>query len=183
MSAPSTADRAVAAGSGGIVADVGCGPGHVAAHLAERGARVVGFDLSPAMCAIARGSVPAVAADMTALPVGTSTLSGLVCLYAVIHLDRDQRRAAYAEFARALAPGAQALIAFHTSEAGVAPGTAVDFTEWWDQPVELTFRYLDPDEEVALLAAAGLSLVARLDREPYPEVEHASRRSYLTVAG
>ena len=93
---------------------------------------------------------------MTALPVRTGALSGLVCFYAVIHLDRAQRRAAYAEFARVLAPGAQALIAFHTSEVDVAPGTAVEFTEWWDQPVELTFRYLDPDEEIALMAAAGL---------------------------
>lgn len=176
-------DLVAAAASGGIVADVGCGPGRVAHYLADRGARVVGFDLSPAMCAIARGSVPAAAADMTALPVGTSTLSGLVCLYAVIHLDQAQRRAAYAEFARALAPEAQALIAFHTSDVDVAPGTAVELIEWWDQPVQLTFRYLDPDDEVRLLTAAGLSLVARLDREPYPGAEHASRRSYLTVRG
>ena len=36
-------DRAAAAGSGGIVADVGCGPGQVGAYLAGRGARVVGI--------------------------------------------------------------------------------------------------------------------------------------------
>ena len=41
---------------GGPVADVGCGPGHVAAYLAGRGARTVGLDLSPGMCAVARGA-------------------------------------------------------------------------------------------------------------------------------
>ena len=40
---------------GGPVADVGCGPGHVAAYLAGRGARTVGLDLSPGMCAVATG--------------------------------------------------------------------------------------------------------------------------------
>ena len=33
-------------GSGGAIADVGCGPGHVTAWLAARGARAVGTDLS-----------------------------------------------------------------------------------------------------------------------------------------
>jgi SAM-dependent methyltransferase len=175
-------DQAAAAGFGGIIADVGCGPGQVSSYLVNRGARVVALDLSPAMCAIARGSAPALVADMTALPLRAGALSGLVCLYAVIHLDAARRSAAYAEFARVLAPGAQALIAFHTSEAGVVPGAAVELTEWWDEPVELTFHYLDPDGEVALMAAAGLELVARLDRPPYAGVEHESRRSYLTVA-
>lgn len=175
-------DRAAAAGSGGLMSDVGCGPGQVSAYLAGRGARVVGMDLSPAMCAIARSSVPAVVADMTALPLRTGALSGLVCFYAVIHLDRSQRRAAYAQFARVLAPGAQGLIAFHTSAVDIAPGAAVEFTEWWDQRVQLTFRYLDPDDEITLMTAAGLELVARLDRAPYAGVEHESRRSYLTVA-
>ena len=34
---------------GGPVADVGCGPGHVAAYLAGRGARTIGLDRSPGM--------------------------------------------------------------------------------------------------------------------------------------
>jgi hypothetical protein len=45
--------------------------------------------------------------------------------------------------------------------------------------MDLTFRYLDPEVETRVLAQAGLELVARLDRDPYPAGEHASQRSYL----
>jgi len=64
----------------------------VAAYLAGRGARTVGLDLSPGMCTVAvAAGVPAAAADMTALPLRAGSLAGLVCLYAVIHLDARHR--------------------------------------------------------------------------------------------
>jgi SAM-dependent methyltransferase len=167
---------------GGPVADVGCGPGHVAAYLADRGARTVGLDLSPGMCAVARAAgVPAAAADMTALPLRAGSLAGLVCLYAVIHLDASSRTAAYREFARVLQDGGRALVAFHTSDPEHPTGAAQHVDEWWGQPVDLTFRYLDADEEVTALRSAGLTLVARLDRSPHDGVEHPSRRTYLVV--
>ena len=167
---------------GGPVADVGCGPGHVAAYLAGRGARTVGLDLSPGMCAVARAAgVPAAAADMTALPLRAGSLAGLVCLYAVIHLDASARAVAYREFARVLQDGGRALIAFHTSDPEHPTGSEQHVDEWWGRPVDLTFRYLDPDEEVAALSSAGLALVARLDRSPHDGLEHPSHRSYLVV--
>jgi SAM-dependent methyltransferase len=39
---------------GGPVADLGCGPGHVTAHLQELGISAFGVDLSPAMIDVAR---------------------------------------------------------------------------------------------------------------------------------
>jgi len=41
------------------VADVGCGPGHVTAHLHELGVDAFGIDLSPEMVAVARREHPA----------------------------------------------------------------------------------------------------------------------------
>ncbi|WP_433713851.1 class I SAM-dependent methyltransferase [Nocardia sp. CA-084685] len=167
----------------GVVADIGCGPGHITAYLAGRGARVIGMDLSPAMCGVARqaNSVAVGAGDMTALPVRAESLTGLVCLYAVIHLDERQRAAAYAEFARVLRPGGHALIAFHTSDADIPVGGTKTLTDWWGHQVDLTFHYLDPAKESEALARTGLVLEARLDREPHPDTEHPSRRSYLIV--
>ena len=169
--------------AGAPVLDAGCGPGHTTAYLAARGVVAVGLDLSPAMCRAAQDatSSPFAAADMTALPIRSRTLAGVLCLYAVIHLDAAERAAAYAEFARVLRSGGHALIAFHTSDDDVHTGESKTMTDWWGHPVDLTFRFLDPAAETATLARAGLELVARLDRAPYPGVEHASQRSYLLV--
>lgn len=166
-----------------VVADVGCGPGHVGAYLAAHGVRVVGLDLSPEMCAIASRTtpLPACAADMTALPVTAGALSGLVCMYAVIHLDTAGRAAAYREFARVLADGGHALIAFHTSDTENQTGESKPVTDWWGHDVDLTFHFLDAAEEVSALRAAGLELIARLDRGPHAGTEHQSQRSYLVV--
>lgn len=165
----------------GPVLDVGGGPGHVAAYLAQRGVAVVGTDLSPGMCALARqAGLPSVAADMTALPFGSDVAGGIVCLYAVIHLDAARRAAAYASFRRVLRPGGIGLIAFHTRDADIRTGGEKTLSSWWDEPVALTFRFLDPSAESQALVAAGFELVARLDRTP-GSGEHASERSYLLV--
>ena len=42
----------------GPVADVGCGPGHVTAHLNKLGVDAFGIDLSPAMLDLARRDHP-----------------------------------------------------------------------------------------------------------------------------
>ena len=44
----------VAARNAGPVADIGCGPGHVTAHLHALGLATFGIDLSPEMIALAR---------------------------------------------------------------------------------------------------------------------------------
>jgi SAM-dependent methyltransferase len=163
----------------GPLADLGCGPGQIGAYLAGGGRAVVGSDLSPVMCQQAQ--LPSFAGDMTALPIRSGSLAGLTCFYAVIHLDPVQREAAYGEFARVLVPGGLALISFHTSDADVASGQARHFDEWWGTEVDLTFHFLDPDEEVGLLLTAGFELAARLDRAPHDEAEHPSNRSYLLL--
>jgi trans-aconitate methyltransferase len=48
----------VHASGGGPVADLGCGPGHVTAHLDGLGLSVFGVDLSPGMVEVARRTYP-----------------------------------------------------------------------------------------------------------------------------
>jgi trans-aconitate methyltransferase len=47
-------DRVAAHADAGPVVEVGCGPGHVTAYLAEAGVDAIGIDLSPGMVAEAR---------------------------------------------------------------------------------------------------------------------------------
>ncbi len=165
----------------GPMLDIGGGPGHVADYLAHQGATVASSDLSPQMCQYARRrGINSIVSDMTSLPFGTDSAAGIICLYAVIHLDAVGRAAAYASFRRVLRAGGLLLVAFHTSDADHQTGAAAEVSSWWGRPVALTFRYLDPGSESDALYAAGFEVVARIDRAA-GQGEHASERTYLLM--
>ena len=169
-------------GTDGTVADVGCGPGHVSDHLASLGLKVLGVDASPGMITVARRlySRPRFeVGTFAALPAEDGAWAGAVVPYSIIHLDRDGRRAAAVELARAIRPGGWLLVAFHIADADNPVGSVAHLTEWWGAEVDLDFHFLDPAWVSADLAAAGFRLMSRTDREPWPAVEHQSRRSYL----
>ena len=165
-----------------VIADLGCGPGHVAAYLSSLGASALGVDISPGMIDICREQHPDLqfrVGSFLALPLIDGELAGAVAFYSILHLRPVDRPPAYAEIARAVRPGGWLLVGFHVSLAGQEPGGIMHVEEWWGEKVDLDFFYLDPVEVTQGLAAAGFDLVARTDREPFPGVELASRRSYL----
>lgn len=164
------------------VADVGCGPGHLSAYLASRGADVLGVDLSEKMIEVARRRNPTLrfqVGSMTALPVPDASWAGAVCAYSIIHVPADRRPTAYAELARAIVPGGWLLTSFHISDLDRRTGETAHFAEWWGFDVDLDFHYLDPDEVADGLVGAGFEMRARMLREPSPDIEHPSRRAYL----
>src|SRR5262249_43688090 len=149
----------------GVIADVGCGPGHVAGHLAALGAQVVGVDLSPTMIDIAQRRHPAIAfhvGSMLELPAADGTWAGAVLLYSIIHLAPEERARAYRERAGVVRPGGPVLLAFHVPDAEHAAGAVNQVREFLGRPVELTHYYLAPDDVAGGLAAAGFVEVARL---------------------
>jgi len=161
---------------GGLVVDVGCGPGHVARYLAGSGATVEGIDLSPAMVAEALASNPDLefrAGDMFALPYERGALAGVVSFYAIVHLRTDELLAPFRELHRVLAPGGLALVAFH---AGVE---IVHVDELFGCATSLDFVFHPAEAVVSALVDAGFAIEARLDRAPYPGVEYPSQRTYL----
>jgi SAM-dependent methyltransferase/ribosomal protein S18 acetylase RimI-like enzyme len=160
----------------GLVADLGCGPGHVARYLHEQGVRMLGVDLSPRMIDWARTRSPEIefrVGDMRALDLPDGALAGIVAFYSLIHIAEKEMGPTLRELRRVLTPGGLLLVAFHIGE------ETVHRDELWGHAVSLDFRFLMPSPIVAHLVESGFLVMERVDREPYPEVEHRSRRCYL----
>lgn len=175
---------ALTAPLGKPLADLGCGPGHVARYLAERGAQVLGIDVSAQMIEAARRRFPGLplrVGSMTALADGDGAWSGAALLYSIIHLTAAERARAFAELARVVCAGGHALLGFHVAAAAQPAGSALHLQRWFDTDVDLTTYFLDPDEILAGLERAGFRLQARLDRQPLSAHEYPSQRTYLLV--
>jgi SAM-dependent methyltransferase len=160
----------------GPVCDVGCGPGHVARYLHDRGVRVTGADLSPVMVEAARKLNPEiefVQADMRTLPIADEALGGLIAFYSIIHIPRPELRAVLIEMKRTLRSGGLLFLAFHIGD------SVLHLDEWWGQRVSVDFIFFRTEELVDLLREVGLRVVEVIERDPYPGVEHPSRRAYL----
>jgi SAM-dependent methyltransferase len=103
----------------GPVADLGCGPGRVTAHLHSLGLTAFGVDLSPAMVAVARRAHPGLRFDegsMTALDLTDGVLGGIVAWYSINHTPPDRLPVVFAEFHRVLGPGGHLLLAFQVGD-------------------------------------------------------------------
>lgn len=160
----------------GPIVEVGCGPGQVAKFLAGCGARIEGTDLSPAMIDEARALCPELSfrvADMFALPYAEASLSGIVAFYAIVHLRTSELLAPFRDWHRVLVPGGLVAIAFHAGD------EVVHVDELFGATTNLDFVLHRPDAVIEALNAAGFTVEARLDRAPYPGVEHPSQRTYL----
>jgi SAM-dependent methyltransferase len=158
----------------GPVADLGCGPGHLTAHLRSLGLDAFGVDLSPAMVGLAREAEPSLrfeVGSMAALDLPDGELAGILSWYSMIHTPPAEVPGCFAEFFRTLAPGGHVLLGFFES----GDGPLSEF----DHKVTTAHRW-PLDELAALAAAAGLAEVGRVFREP-TEGERAFRQGRLLL--
>jgi len=160
---------------GSAIGDLGCGPGHVAAWLAQKGARTVGIDLSAGMVEAGRSRFPEVEfrqGDLLELPAKDGEFGSLVALYTVIHLEPGELRYAFEEMERVLRPEGLLLLSFHVGE------EVRHLDEWWGHSVDVDFRFLDPGRLTDLLASVGFTVEMQLERTHYAH-EAETRRAYL----
>jgi SAM-dependent methyltransferase len=160
----------------GPACDMGCGPGHVARYLRGRGVPVVGVDLSPAMVGLAQGLNPGIEfrqGDMRSLDVEDGAWGGIAAFYSLIHIPPAEIAQVLGEFKRALRPGGSLLVAFHLGEG------ALHLDEWWGQQVSVDFHFFRTETMAGFLESAGFRVGEVVEREPYPGVEHQSRRAYI----
>ncbi|WP_137991481.1 class I SAM-dependent methyltransferase [Streptomyces vilmorinianum] len=160
---------------GTAVADLGCGPGHVAAWLAAQGATAVGIDLSTGMIEAGRRRYRDVdfrEGDLLALPAADEEFGAAVALYSVIHLAPGELRTAFTEARRVLRPDGLLLVAFHVGE------ELRHLDEWWGHEVDVDFHFHEPARIAGLLEEAGFTVEMRMERSPYAH-EADTRRAYL----
>jgi len=163
-------------GSSGRVCDLGCGPGHVTTYLHRSGVDVFGIDLSSGMVDLARRLCPGIqfkTGNMLSLELETKSIDGIVAFYSIIHVPRSEVVTALCEMKRALKPGGRLLLAFHIGD------EILHLDEWWGQSVSIDFVFFQSEEMRNYLELAGLEIEEIIEREPYKEIEHQSRRAYI----
>jgi SAM-dependent methyltransferase len=161
----------------GTVYDVGCGPGgQTTAFLHGLGVDVRGMDLSPAGVEEAGWRHPGIVfetGDMLALPLADEAAAGILAFYSIVHFTPEQLRTALGEMHRVMRPGAPLLLAFHVGD------QVVHVEEMFGRRASVDFRFHPVEDVEAALCCAGFGGVETIVRDPYPVVEHPSRRAYV----
>jgi SAM-dependent methyltransferase len=160
----------------GLVADLGCGPGHVTRYLQEQGVTTLGIDLSEQMIKVARRLNPGIdfrIGDMTRVDLPDAALAGVIAFYSIVHFAPSELGAVMLELRRVLAVGGSALMAFHIGD------EVVHVEDLFGAPVDLDFRFHAPEDVMDALRCAKLQVREHVEREPYEGVEYPSRRCYL----
>jgi uncharacterized protein YceH (UPF0502 family) len=147
--------RVATLADGAPVIDVGTGPGHVAACLAEAGADASGLDLASEMIEEARRRHPGVSyqvGDLRQLlrPTSYDGWGAVLAWYSLVHLAPSELPAAVGALVRPLRANGWLVLALH---AGAEVRT---ITEWFDRPVELDFVLHDAGNVLTVVDQAGL---------------------------
>jgi uncharacterized protein len=171
-------DRVLAHAGGRPVVEVGSGPGHVTAYLADRGADATGIDLSPAMVDEARRRFPDrnfQVGDLRRLgrPATSSGWAAVLGWYSLIHLAAAELPDAVASLVRPLDPGGLLVLGMHA-------GTEVrHLDEFFGHDVDLDFVLHDPGFVVGVVEAAGLVDVEWYLRGPLTARQETTQRLYV----
>jgi uncharacterized protein YceH (UPF0502 family) len=171
-------DRVLAHASGRPVVEVGSGPGHVTAYLADAGADATGIDLSPAMVTEARRRFPGQSFEVGDLrrltrPAASSGWAAVLGWYSLIHLAASELPDAVAALVRPLAPGGWLVLGLH------AGSEIRHLDEWFGHEVDLDFVQHDPTFVVGLVEAAGLVDVEWYVRGPVTARGETTQRLYV----
>jgi uncharacterized protein YceH (UPF0502 family) len=170
--------RVVELADGAPVVEVGTGPGHISAFLAEAGADATGLDLTPEMVEEARRRHPGVSyavGDLRRL-MRPTTYDGwgvILAWYSLIHLAESELPAAIAALARPLRSNGWLVIAVH------AGSEIRSVTEWFGHEIDLDFVLHDRAEILEALQRAGLVEVEWYERGPLLSRGETTERLYV----
>ncbi|MEU8166092.1 class I SAM-dependent methyltransferase [Micromonospora sp. NPDC049004] len=150
----------VRATGGGPVADVGCGPGRITAHLNELGIAAFGIDLSPGMIAVARHEHPDLrfeVGSMTDLDLPDGSVAGLIAWYSLIHIPDERLGQVLAHFRRVVRPGGPLLVGYH-----VGDETTLKTEGYGGHPMRIRVHRRRPAQVAAWLRDNGFAVEAEM---------------------
>ncbi|WP_202874455.1 DUF480 domain-containing protein [Kribbella kalugense] len=173
-------DRVIAHADGRPVIEVGSGPGHITAYLADRDADATGIDLSPEMVAEARRRFPDRSFEVGDLrrlgrPRTSSGWAAVLGWYSLIHLAASELPDAIAALSRPLDPDGWLVLALH------AGAEVRHVEEFLGQEVNLDYVLYEPSQIVNVVEAAGLTDVEWYLRGPITSRSETTRRLYVVA--
>lgn len=172
------ADLVLGDGHDGVVLDVGCGAGHVAADLSRRGLDVVGIDPSIEMLRIARSHYPELGFVHGDAHLGSTELDevdvrAVLARFSLIHVPPEEVAAVLRNWSARMKVGAFVAVAGQSTDVAGA-------IEEFDHVVAPAWRW-HPDRLRDVLAEAGFDevwrTVNRADAtQRFPAVHIVARR-------
>ncbi|MFH1356778.1 MAG: class I SAM-dependent methyltransferase [bacterium] len=161
---------------GGVICDVGCGPGHIATYLSKYNLRVVGVDLSESMLKIFNRINPGLEyakGEIGGLPFLDNSFDGIVAFYSLIHIERRNVICALQDMARVLKADGVILLAFHMGN------TDHSCNNWFGKKVSIDITNYEIEEMARYLRQAGFEIESVNQREPYKKIELSSQRGFV----
>ena len=155
----------------GPVADVGCGPGRITAHLRDLGVDAFGIDLSPAMIDVARREHPGLrfeVGSMTELDLADASVTGLLAWFSLIHVPDEEVPTVLAHFRRVVRPGGPLLLGFHV---GDKPHLKTE--GYGGHPMKVHIHRRQPARLSGWLREAGFTVEVETMLNPYEQLPAA----------
>lgn len=164
----------------GPVMELGCGPGQVAAFLADQGLVVHGLDASEQMIAQARRNFADLDFNVGRFeallrPRDAAAWGAIVAWYAFVHLAPSELATTIRTIGATLAPDGVFAFALHLGDGIIHADTLCGV------PVDLDFVAHDRDQVLAAVGEAGLVVDEWFVRSPLP-TEAQTRRLYVLAS-
>ena len=156
--------------------DFGCGPGQTTKYLTDLGVAISGLDLSAKILDQAQALYPKIhfrKGNLLDLDFIDNTIAGAVAFYATVHFTEVHVSQALSEIYRVLRPGGLFLSTYHLGE------EAILIESFLGRRVDIRFVPVTTDFLYRSLRHLGYEQIEIIERDPYPDVEYASRRAYV----
>lgn len=165
---------------GGLVYDIGCGCGQTTNFLAGFGRQtVIGLDFSEKSIELARRLFPKIqfeVDDMLFSRMESGSADGIIAFYAIVHFSYREIEKTLGEWFGLLKSGGYCLFSFHVGRGTLSVNDFLGI-----EGACATWRFLNTDRVLSCAERAGFHPCEVVERYPYANAEHPSKRAYIIL--